>query len=84
MAGLCITAVALIATVRTTVAGTVVDDILVVCALLFLLCTYSVFWALRTKHHAVAQGLERVAEAIFAVALTAMVSAGFIMTYTLW
>lgn len=84
MAGLCITGTTLFSTLRRTTGGTVVDDIFVISALLFLLCTYCVFWALRTKHERTVVILTRISEVLFAVALTAMVSAGFIMTYTLW
>lgn len=84
MAGLCITGTTLFSTLHRTTGGTVVDDIFVLSALLFLLCTYCVFWALRTKHQRTVLLLTRTAEVFFAVALTAMVSAGFIMTYTLW
>lgn len=84
MAGLCITGTTLFSTLRKTTGGTVVDDIFVISALLFLLCTYCVFWALRTKHQRTVKLLTRIAEGLFALALTAMVSAGFIMTYTLW
>jgi len=84
MAGLCITAATLFATLRKVDAKTVVDDIFVLSALLFLLCTYCVFWALRTKNLHSGKVLARMADVLFAVALTAMVSAGFIMTYTLW
>ena len=84
MAGLCITGTTLFSTLRRTTGGTVVDDIFVISALLFLLCTYCVFWALRTKHQRTVLLLTRIADGLFATALTAMVSAGFIMTYTLW
>lgn len=84
MAGLCITAATLFTTFRKFSTRTVVDDIFVLSALVFLLCTYCVFWALRTRHDTSAKMLSRVADVLFAVALTAMVSAGFIMTYTLW
>lgn len=84
MAGLCITAATLFATLRKIDAKTIVDDIFVLSALLFLLCTYCVFWALRSRRPATSRILTRMADVLFAVALTAMVSAGFIMTYTLW
>ena len=85
MAGLCITAATLCSGAGKAVAGkTVVDDIFVLSALIFLLCTYCVFWALRTKNRKVMLFLTRGADVLFAIALTAMVSAGFIMTYTLW
>lgn len=84
MAGLCITAATLFATLRKIDSKTIVDDIFVLSALLFLLCTYCVFWALRSRHSATSHMLARMADVLFAVALTSMVSAGFIMTYTLW
>lgn len=84
MAGLCITAATLFATLRKVDAKTIVDDIFVLSALLFLLCTYCVFWALRSRRTSTSLMLTRLADVLFAVALTAMVSAGFIMTYTLW
>jgi drug/metabolite transporter superfamily protein YnfA len=84
MAGLCITAATLFSTVRNTADKTIVDDIFVLSALVFLLCTYCLFWALRTKHQRLIQLLARLADILFAIALTAMVSGGFIMTYTLW
>lgn len=84
MAGLCITAATLFATLRKVAAKTIVDDIFVLSALLFLLCTYCVFWALRSRRTSTSVVLTRMADVLFAVALTAMVSAGFVMTYTLW
>lgn len=84
MAGLCITAATLFATLRTVETKTIVDDIFVLSALLFLVCTYCIFWALRASHVRTMRMLRRVADVLFAIALTAMVSAGFIMTYTLW
>ncbi len=84
MAGLCITAVTLIATVgQTTVAGSIVDEILVTCGVLFLVCTYCIFWALRTKAPTIAERLDRIAATLFAIALTGMVSAGLLMVYSL-
>jgi glucan phosphoethanolaminetransferase (alkaline phosphatase superfamily) len=84
MSGLCITAATLFSTVRNTSSDTIVDDIFVLSALIFLLCTYCLFWALRTRHQRLVRMLTRGADILFAVALTAMVSGGFIMTYTLW
>jgi hypothetical protein len=84
MAGLCITAATLFVTLRKITEKTIVDDMFMLSALLFLLCTYCVFWALRSRHSATSKTLTRIADVLFAVALTSMVSAGFIMTYTLW
>lgn len=84
MAGLCITAVTLIAMLGQTsaMAGTIVDEIFVICSVLFLLCTYCVFWALRTSQPQLAERLDHIAETLFAIALTGMVSAGILMVYT--
>jgi len=83
MAGLCITAVTLIAMLgQTSVAGTIVDEIFVICGVLFLLCTYCVFWALRTSQPRLAERLDHIAEMLFAIALTGMVSAGILMVFT--
>ena len=84
MAGLCIMGVTLFYTMASkSFAGTVADDILAVCALLFLLCTYSVFWALRTRRQGFAGQLCKVADMLFALALTGMVVAGLLMVYTI-
>jgi hypothetical protein len=84
MAGLCITAVTLIATVgNTSVARSIVDEILVSCSVLFLLCTYCNFWALRTKKPHVSERLDHISETLFAIALAGMVSAGLLMVYAL-
>jgi hypothetical protein len=84
MAGLCIMGVTLFYTMASkSFAGTVADDILAVCPLLFLLCTYFVFWALRTKRQEIAGQLVKIADIFFAMALTGMVAAGFIMVYSI-
>jgi tellurite resistance protein TehA-like permease len=83
LAGLCITGVALFHSIgRGTVPGTLADDMLAVSALLFLLCTYLIFFALRVAREELAQRLERAVDALFLLALTGMVAAGFVMVYT--
>ena len=78
LAGLTITAVALLHTVgHADATPTIVDDMLVSSALLFLLCTYAIFFALRTRRDTVARRLERLADVLFLLALTGMVSSGF-------
>jgi len=84
LAGLCITGVALFHTIgRPSLPESVADDTLAISALLFLICTYTIFFALRTKSNA-ALVLEKIADALFLVALTGMVASGFIMVYTVW
>ncbi|MBP7451364.1 MAG: hypothetical protein KA914_01080 [Ottowia sp.] len=84
LAGLSITSVALLHTVgHTRLTPTIADDVLMLSALLFLLCTYAIFFALRTRKPRWALLLERVADALFLLALTGMVASGFIMVYTL-
>ena len=58
-------------------------SLLVISALLFLLCTYAIFFALRTRRDTVARRLERLADVLFLLALTGTVSSGFVMVYTL-
>jgi len=85
MAGLCITGVTLFYTAaRSTTAGTIADDMLAVCALLFLLCTYLIFFALRTRRPGIAAALEKAVDVLFSIALTGMVATGFVMAYTVW
>jgi hypothetical protein len=85
MAGLCITGVTLFHTVgRSSTASTVADDMLAGCAMLFLLCTYVTFFALRTRKPGLAVTLEKAVDVLFSIALTAMVATGFVMAYTVW
>jgi hypothetical protein len=85
LAGLSITGIALFHTIgKASIPSTVADDALALSALLFLVCTYTIFFALRTRNQALAVTLEKVVDALFSVALTAMVAAGFIMVYTVW
>lgn len=60
------------------------DDVLVVCASLFLLSTYLVFWALRSRRPQRTRLLARLVDGVFLVALTALVGVGFTMVYALW
>jgi hypothetical protein len=85
LAGLSITGVTLLRTLgKASVVQTIADDVLALSALLFLLCTYAIFFALRTRRSALARTLENIADALFLLALTGMVAAGFIMVYTVW
>ena len=83
LAGLCITGVALFHSIgRGTVPGTLADDMLAIAALLFLLCTYLIFIALRVARDVSALFLERLVDVLFLLGLTGMVGAGFVMVYT--
>jgi len=85
LAGLCITGVTLVHTFgRSTLPETIADDALAVSSLLFLVCTYTIFLALRTKRPALAHFLENAADILFLLAITGMVVSGFIMVYTVW
>ena len=80
---LCITGVTLFHTTgKASLPATFPDDLLAASALLFLLCTYAIFIALRTRREAVAAVLEKVADTLFLLALTGMVASGLIMVYT--
>jgi hypothetical protein len=55
LAGLSITGIALFHTIgKASIPSTVADDALALSALLFLVCTYSIFFALRTRDQALA------------------------------
>jgi hypothetical protein len=85
LAGLCITGVALFHTIgRSSLTETIADDALAVSALLFLVATYTIFFALRTRSDGLALVLEKIADVVFLLALTGMVASGFIMVYTVW
>lgn len=85
LAGLCITGVTMFHTIgRSSLPETIADDTLAIAALLFLVCTYTIFFALRTRNLPLAHVLENVADLLFLLGLTGMVVAGFIMVYTVW
>lgn len=85
LAGLCITGVTLLRTLgKVSMAETIADDVLAVSGLLFLLCTYSIFVDLRTRKTAFRLVLEKIADTLFLLALTGMVTSGFVMVYTVW
>ncbi len=82
LAGLCITVVALINTLgKSTRAATVVDDMFAICALLFLICIYLIFSALRVRRQRIAKMLVKSVDILFMVAMTVMTGAAFIMVY---
>lgn len=60
------------------------DDLLVICATLFLTCTYLIFWALRSRRLGRVRTIARVVDAVFLVALTALVGVGFMLVYALF
>jgi hypothetical protein len=85
LAGLCITGVTLFHTIGAhSYSSTIADDALAISALMFLVCTYAIFLALRTNDRSRAAKLEKFVDALFALALTGMVAAGFIMVYAVW
>ena len=83
LAGLCIGIVAFINTSQRG-AATLIDDVLAVCAAVFLLCIYLITFALRTRSPKRAALLTRIIEVLFLVTLTVMTVAGFFMVYTIW
>lgn len=84
LSGLCVTGVTLFHTLgKASLQETFADDILAISALMFLLCTYAIFFTLRTKRESIALALEKVVDSLFLLALTGMVISGFIMVYNL-
>lgn len=85
LAGLAVTVVALMHTLgRADATASVIDDLFAFCALIFLLCTYGTFTALRLEPSRLARMLVRVVDVAFLVGLTLMTSAAFVMVYTVW
>ena len=85
LAGLCVTVVALMHTIgAANLTTTVMDDLFALCAFFFLVCTYVIFTALRTRVKHRARTLIKVVDSVFLVALTLMTAAGFMMVYTVW
>ena len=54
------------------------------CSLLFLLCAYAAFWALKTRKPRLAQTLVKVTDILFLASFTLMIVATFLMVYTVW
>ena len=85
LAGLSITGVAFFHTLgEANAPQTIADDLLAISALLFLLCTYTIFFGLRTHRRELARKLENVSDTLFLLGLTGMIASGFIMVYTVW
>lgn len=63
--------------------ASVADDLLAVSALMFLICTYLVFWALRSEHERRSRVLIRVIDVSFLLALTVLVGVGFLLVYAI-
>jgi hypothetical protein len=60
------------------------DDLLVICAVLFSVSTYLIFWALRSHNVQRTRQLARLVEYFFLIALTALtalVCVGFLLIY---
>jgi hypothetical protein len=85
LAGLCVTVVALMNTFdRKDATASIVDDIYALCAAMFVLCVYVIFWTLRTQTQAVPTWLIRTIDALFLLAMTSMTVASFMLIYTVW
>ena len=85
MAGLCITGVTLFYTVgRATRSATIADEMLVICAVVFLCCAYVIFFALRMREARLTATLENIADTLFVIGMTLMVATGLVMAYTVW
>jgi len=84
LAGLCVTIVAVMNSVgQRAGAATIGDDMFAVCALIFLVCVYMIFSALRTRKIRLLRTLVKVVDILFMVGLSVMTCAAFLMVYTL-
>jgi hypothetical protein len=83
MVGVCLTVIGLIRVVITLgKADTITDDFLAGDALLFLVSCLLSYWALRSRGQRRMHRIERVADAIFIVAMIGMVVVCALITYT--
>jgi hypothetical protein len=64
--------------------STLADHLLVICAALFLLSTYLIFWPLRSRTLGRTRWLARLVEGVFLTALAGLVCLGFMMVYALF
>lgn len=84
MVGVCLTVIGLLRVVITIQrADTVADDLLAIDAFLFLLSCLLSYWALRTRTVRRMHNVERVADAVFMLALILMVIVCAFVTYAL-
>ena len=83
MVGVCLTVIGLIRVVITLgKADTITDDFLAGDALLFLVSCLLSYWALRSRGQRRMHRIERVADAIFIIAMIGMVAICALITYT--
>lgn len=83
LSGICIGGVTLFHTMNAgSRTGTLVDDLLAICALGFLICTYLIVFALRTRARRFLPQIVRLVDGVFLLSLTGLVLAGFLMVYT--
>lgn len=85
LAGLCITGITLLHSVSSSArVATFADDGLALSSVLFLLCTYTTFIALRTQNQTLAHRLEFFVDITLSLALTCMVISGLVLVYAVW
>ncbi|WP_428310813.1 hypothetical protein [Hydrocarboniphaga sp.] len=83
LSGICIGGVTLFHTMNASSrAGTLVDDLLALCALGFLICTYLIVFALRTRARRYLPQIVKLVDGMFLLSLSGLVLAGFLMVYT--
>lgn len=63
---------------------TVVDDMFAICSLLFLFCTYLIFFAILVKPIRLVIKLSKFVDTLFLFGMTTMTLAAFLMVYTVW
>jgi hypothetical protein len=84
MVGVCLTVIGLIRVVITFgTADTLADDFLAVDALLFLISCLLSYWALRSRGLRRMHRIEKIADAIFIIAMIGMVVVCALITYTI-
>lgn len=85
LSGLSITVVALMKNFsKIDLSATMVDDMFVICSVLFLICVYLIFFALKSSAPKLVVKLIKFIDLIFLTGITIMTFAALIMVYTVW
>jgi len=82
--GVCLTVIGIIRVVITsTHVNTIADDIVAFDAVIFMLCCFMSYWAIRSRSASRMQRLEKFADGLFLVGLCLLASACMVITYAI-
>lgn len=67
---------------RTAALASIADNILSLCAFMFISCNFMIFWSLRTHHSELAKQMMLVVDVVFLLAQVLMLIAGMLIVWT--